>query len=304
MFAKRILNFYSIVIGIIFIISGAGKVIDTTGFSNLIYQYGFKYLMILSPLIVITEVLLGLLLILLINPKRYSFFSFILLIVFTLAFTYAHFKNGINDCGCFGTLQPSNIPPFITFIRNLILLIMSFIVWRKYPESNFRQHAKWKKYVIITLMSLAIFISGFTFKIPAFFQNNSGEHRYLNQHIINTEFSNYIQTEIGNSYLIFCFTYKCPHCWNSIGNLHQFIKSSTIDSVIVFGSGEPDDENYFHQNFHPDFAITDLPAETMSEIVDFVPTAFYVKNDTIKVIIQSELPSPVTFNEYYLPPLK
>ena len=82
MFEKRILNIYSVIIGIFFIISGIAKVIDTAAFSNLIYQYGFGYLMILSPLIIIAEILLGLFLILLINPKRNSLFSFILLMIF------------------------------------------------------------------------------------------------------------------------------------------------------------------------------------------------------------------------------
>jgi len=45
MFEKRILNIYSVIIGALFIISGIGKVIDTTAFSNLIFQYGLGYFM-------------------------------------------------------------------------------------------------------------------------------------------------------------------------------------------------------------------------------------------------------------------
>ena len=60
MFEKRILNIFSILVGALFIISGIGKVIDTAGFSNLILQYGLGYLMILSPIIVLFEILLGL----------------------------------------------------------------------------------------------------------------------------------------------------------------------------------------------------------------------------------------------------
>ena len=35
MFEKGILKVYSIIIGVLFIISGLGKVIDTSGFSNI-----------------------------------------------------------------------------------------------------------------------------------------------------------------------------------------------------------------------------------------------------------------------------
>lgn len=299
MFNKRILNAYSIIIGMIFIISGAGKVINTAGFSNLIYQYGLGYLMVLSPLIIITEILLGLFLILLINPKRYSLFSFVLLMIFTISFAFAYFKNGINNCGCFGTLQPSNIPPIFTFIRNFILLFMSFIVWIKYPKGEIVA-AKWKKHLVLLVICPSIFVSGFTFRMPSFLKDNSGKHKYQNQIIKNTELSKYIKTSPDSRYLIFCFTYNCPHCWNSIENLRQYEKINTVDSVFVFASGEISDKNYFIQNFHPNFNIKDLTPNEMSKLTDVFPTAFYVEYDTIKVIIQSVLPSPITFSKYYL----
>ncbi len=300
MFNQRILNVYSIIVGIIFIISGAGKVINTAGFSDLIYQYGFKYLMLMSPIIIITELVLGLFLILLINPKRYSIISFILLMIFTISFAYAYFKNGVNDCGCFGTLQSSNIPPFIIFIRNFILLFMLFIVWIKYPKKETDEVAKWKKLLVLVVICPAIFISGFTFRMPLFLMNNSGEQKYLNQSLKNTELSKYVEASPNRRYLIFCFGYKCPHCWNSIENLRQFIKSNTVDSVYAFASGEPNDKKFFIENFHPNFNIKDLQQDAMSQLSDVVPTAFYVEHDTIKVIIQGVLPSPITFNKYYL----
>jgi uncharacterized membrane protein YphA (DoxX/SURF4 family) len=67
MFERKILNIYSVVIGTFFLVSGLGKVIDTTGFAELIRQYGLGYLMVLSPVIVLVEILLGLCLFYLIN---------------------------------------------------------------------------------------------------------------------------------------------------------------------------------------------------------------------------------------------
>ncbi len=300
MFNKRVLNAFSIIIGIIFIVSGLGKVFNSVGFSNLIYRYGFEYFMILSPFIIIAEVLLGLFLILLINPKRYSMFSFLLLIIFTFFFAYAHFKNGVNDCGCFGTLQPANIPPFITFIRNFILLFMSFIVWIKYPKEEKDKMYAWKKYLVLAILCPAIFISGFTFQLPMFLTKNPGRQKYLNQNIMNTDLSKYIKTSPDKKYLLFYFTYTCPHCWNSIENLNQFEKSTTVDSVFAFAYGEKDDENFFIQNFHPNFSIRNLPLDELKKLVDVVPTAFYIEHDTIKIMLQSVLPSPITFTKYFL----
>ena len=298
MFEKRILNVYSVIIGIFFIISGIGKVFDTAAFGNLIYQYGLGYLMILSPLIAITEILIGLFLILLINPKRYSLFSFVLLIIFTISFAYAYFKHGVNDCGCFGSILHSDISPFFSFIRNFILLMMSLIVWLKYPKEEFK-HVKWKNYIILVVMSFSIFISGFTYKSPFFLRSKTEVHKFQNQNIKNTELSNYINTSKDSTYLIFCFTYTCSHCWNSIENLRQYQISNTVDRVVSLAAGKNSDKLFFEQNFHPAFNIKDLSIEKMAELTNAYPTAFYVEHDTVKVIIQSVLPSPITFNKQY-----
>lgn len=301
MFEKRILNIYSIIIGVLFIISGIGKVIDTAGFSTLIYQYGLGYLMILSPVIVVVEILLGLLLVLLINPKRYAMVSFYLVTIFTILFAYAHFKYGINNCGCFGTIQHSNLTPAFSFVRNFILIAMSLILWIKYPKGEEVEIAKWEKYLIVSVMSISIFTAGLTFRIPFFLRSRPETHKFQNQNIKNTELSKYIKTSPDSTYLIFCFSYTCPYCWNSIENLRQYKKTNTADSVMVFAIGEEKDKLVFDHNFRPDFTIKDLPAEEMKKLANVYPTAFYIVHDTIKVIIQSELPSPFVFKKsYYL----
>jgi uncharacterized membrane protein YphA (DoxX/SURF4 family) len=304
MFEKRILNIYSIIIGALFIISGIGKVIDTGGFSNLMFQYGLGFIMILSPLIVLFEILLGLFLILLINPKRYSMISFFLLILFTISFAYAHFKNGINDCGCFGTIQPTSLPPIFSFIRNFILIVMSFILWIKYPKEKI-EIAKWKKNFVLIVMCVSIFISGLTFKTPLLFINKTATPKFQNQNIKNTELSKYVKTSSESTYLVFCFSYTCSYCWNSIENLRSFRKTHAVDSLVVFAIGEPKDRLIFEQNFHPDFAIKDLSVEEMDKLTNAYPTAFYVEHDTVKVILQSELPSPFIFKKMFsLPDFK
>ena len=296
MFEKRILNIYVVLTGVLFIISGVGKVIDTYGFSNLIYQYGLGYLMILSPLIVLFEILLGLVLVLLINPKRYAMISFFLMIVFTVLFAYAHFKNGVTDCGCFGSVQHTSLPPVFSFIRNFILIGMLFIVWKKYPEEN-TPPAPWKRRFILTVMFISIFTAGFTFETPFFLRGKPVGHEFQNQNIRNVELSNYTKTSPDSTYLFFCFSYTCPYCLNSIENLRQYQKSNAVDRVVVFAVGETKDRLIFEQNFQPDFPINELSGQAMDKLTKAYPTAFYVERDTIKVIIQSELPSPFVFKK-------
>ncbi len=298
MFEKRTLNIYSITIGILFIISGLGKVIDTSGFSDLISQYGLGYLMILSPLIVVFEILLGLFLVLLVNPKFYAMVSFFLLTMFTMLFAFAHFKYGVNNCGCFGTIQHTNLPPVFSFIRNFILIAASIIVWIKYPKEK-TEITKWKKYPIFILMSISIFIAGFTFKTPYFFKDKSKINKFQNQNIKNTDLAKYVKTSPDSTYLIFCFSYGCPHCWNSIENLRQY-KITNTANIIALGVGEKNKKD-FNDNFKPDFAIKNISVNEMDKLTDVYPTSFYISHDTIKTIIISGLPSPFVFkNLYYL----
>jgi uncharacterized membrane protein YphA (DoxX/SURF4 family) len=294
MFEKGILKVYSIIIGVLFIISGLGKVIDTSGFSNLISQYGLGYLMVLSPVIVVFEILLGLFLVLLINPKFYAMISFGLLTIFTALFAFAHFKYGVNNCGCFGTVQHMNFPPIFSFIRNFILIGMSLIVWIKYPKEK-TDIINWKKYFIITIMSISIFTAGFTFKMPYFLKGKFEIHEFQGQNIKNTELSKYLTTSPDSTYLFFAFSYTCPYCWNSIENLRQYQKSGIVDRTVVFAIGAESDKNIFNQNFKPDFNIKDLSAVEMDKLTDSYPTAFYIEHDTVKFVLQSELPSPFIF---------
>lgn len=68
---------------------------------------------------------------------------------------------------------------------------------------------------------------------------------------------------------------------------------------MVFAIGKPKDKLIFEHNFHPDFVIKDLPKEAMNKLTTAYPIAFYVEHDTVKVIIQSELPSPFIFKKRY-----
>jgi uncharacterized membrane protein YphA (DoxX/SURF4 family) len=305
MFEKRILNFYSIIIGVLFIVSGLGKVINTSGFSNLIGQYGLGYLMILSPLIVLSEILIGLFLVLLINPKFCAMISFGLLTIFTALFAFAHFKYGVNNCGCFGTLYTTNLPPLFSFIRNFILIGMSFIVWIKYPKKKLNapiylkiKIPNWKKYLVLIVMSISIFTAGFTFKAPYFLSNRSKISKFQNQNIKNTELAKYIKTSPDSTYLIFCFSYTCPHCWNSIENLRQY-KITNTANIMALGALGTDEKNKddFNNAFKPNFTIKNISIGEMSKLTDVYPTSFYISHDTIKAIMKAELPSPFVFKK-------
>lgn len=294
MFDKRILNIFSILTGLLFFISGLGKVVDTENFSYLILEYGLGYLMVLSPLIVLIEIALGLHLILLVKAKQNAFYSFILLLLFTILYAYAYLVKGVTDCGCFGRITHAALPPALTFARNFLLMGMTLIIWLKYPKEKLTTPA-WKRICFISLMCLAIFTAGLSFRIPAFLRPSKQSHAFLNTPLSSTPLSSFLKPAADSTYLIFCFSYTCPHCWNSIENLRSYQSTQTVDSVILIGTGKPDDKAFFEDYYKHQLSIRHIEGEIMQSITPALPTAFYIVNDSVKAVFKSVLPSPYIF---------
>lgn len=152
---------------------------------------------------------------------------------------------------------------------------------------------------MLSVLCISLFIAGFTFSTPSFLIPRAGKHKFQNQLIKNTPLAKYIKTSPDSSYLLFCFSYTCSHCWNSIENFRNYKKEKTVDSIISLATGDSNDKHFFDKNFYPDFFVRDLHPEEMRELTDVFPTAFYIQHDSVKIIIPSELPSHVTFKKQY-----
>jgi uncharacterized membrane protein YphA (DoxX/SURF4 family) len=303
-FDKKTLNIFSVIIGLLFIVSGIGKAIDVVGFTALISQYGLALFAPLAPVIILFEILLGVSLLFLFNPERDGIISLGMLLIFTSLFAYAHFARNVNDCGCFGAIKNTNFPPLFSFIRNFILIGMSFMVWRYYPTSMGKTITpNWKKYAVVSIMVISLFVTGMTTKSSLLGQSinimspETPEMKMNQQDIKNTEFNKYVQTSKDSTYLIFCFSYTCPYCWNSIENLRSFIRNNTVDSVIIFTVGTDSDRLIFEDKFKQDFPVTILSSEAMDKLTTTYPTAYYVENDTIKIVAAGQLSSPFVFED-------
>lgn len=173
---------------------------------------------------------------------------------------------------------------------------MSLIVWITY-RPFITDPDILKKRIRLSVVSLSIFIAGFTFSTPFFISSDKEKNKFQNKNIKNTPFSKYIKTSPDSTYLLFCFSYTCSHCWNSIENFRKYKREKIVDNIISLAIGSDSDKAVFEKNFLPDFYIQNLSSMQMRELTDVFPTAFYVKNDSIKIVIMSELPSHVTFKK-------
>lgn len=295
---QKLLKIGGIVAGIIFLFSGIGKMLNTLNFAILIGNYGFHYLFFLSPVIVITEITIGLLLLFGYKLRKTAIIASILTLLFTIAFIYANQAKGVADCGCFGVIKPLNFTPTITILRNVFIILLLTLIIFKYKQVN-DNLKKWQLYISYFIIGISIFVAGFTFSPPSA-TNTPKQHPFYHKAIKDTELKNIIQAQKDSNYLIFYFSYDCAHCWNSIENLKPYLKKEVVDTLVLYANGSEEEKNIFNQSFNISYTITSLPKDSIIPFIYYYPTAFFIHNDSVKNIIEGVLPSANTYKKYYL----
>ena len=106
-----------LVLGVFFLASGVGKVVDVPAFMEVLKAYGLTggivpFLALSVPPL---EVLLGLALLTGHAGRGMGLLSAVLLMGFTAAFAVAYFGKGVTDCGCFGALDALKTRPVVSF---------------------------------------------------------------------------------------------------------------------------------------------------------------------------------------------
>jgi len=300
---KKLLYSGCVILGLVLVVTGLEKIVDTATFGNLIVQYGFKWAHPLAPLIALIQVGIGLCLILNIRPKIMALVASVLLVGFTLVFSYAYFVHGVTDCGCSEVLKAGTGILFF-YVRNTLLFGLALFVGLYYPESQEKINST-KNIILVGMLLPMTFVAGFSYKFPAFLQSNDS-HPLLNKHISKTPLSRHIQTVSDSSYLVFFHQHNCPHCWNSLGNLKEFKNSGRVNAVVSFAIVNPDlnDSNNSSENTElknaflkhlGDIETCTVVLDSVRSFIRAVPTSFYIKNDTIRSVVESILPHPFIF---------
>lgn len=159
-----------IVLSSVFILSGGMKAIDPVGVSIKIEEYLLSFGLsgiaehttLVSGLaygLCAVEFLLGAFLLTGIYRRLSSRLIFLMMLVMTLLTGYVAFTNSVVDCGCFGdAITLSNRE---TFIKNLILLPLSWLVMRYARRLHhlYTRRERWIPTVFATL-GIILFIHG------------------------------------------------------------------------------------------------------------------------------------------------
>lgn len=290
---KRI-EIYSFIAGAVFLISGFAKSIDSALFAQTITQYGFGDLWFMAPIIIIVELYLGLNLILNLNQRLMAAISTIFVVLLTGIFLYGWLAQDVTDCGCFGPIKVLSSSPWISLLRNAILLYLCIDVWINTPREPI--NTNWViNSTFILVLCLAAFMSGYTSR------TTSGTGASLKMistkpvALSENKLSDFIETSPDSTYLVFAFSYQCPHCFNSMENLKQYEEKGAVDKVIGLTIRNSRGRKFFEDYFNPQFTIKEYRPDSLLELTNQFPTIYYVRNDSIVEQMQGELPAALFF---------
>lgn len=278
---------FALISGAIFMLSGFMKAMDSGAFARLLGDYGIPYLEYTAPVIIVTEVLLGFLLITGIKQRIIATLSVIMLIIFTAGFAYGVLFRDVTDCGCFGDSGILGSTPRAVFIRNGILLAMLTFVAIKHKDTRISEKIlACTGASLIVAASVTAFMAGRTFRNIQ--GNRPGGTPVEPVAVADMALADFITVHPDSSYLVFAFSYSCPHCLNSIANLNNYVSGHAVDKVIGITAGTAEQERQFRQQFQPAFEIVNV--HTLKALTNDFPKTYYILRDSVVLDFAGELP--------------
>lgn len=128
-------KFSRIFVGLVFIFSGFVKGVDPLGTMYRIEDYFIAYgtewaipfALFLSVFLCTLEFTLGVVMVLNVRVKQFSWILFLMMIFFTLLTFYDALYNPVPDCGCFG--DAITLSNWGTFYKNIVLMFFTSVIF-------------------------------------------------------------------------------------------------------------------------------------------------------------------------------
>ena len=293
-YRKLFAKLFTVIIALTFIFSAYSKLVNTSEFAEIIYNYGFGRLNFLAPVIVIFELLLGLNLLFFIRVKQTLLITLITLILFTLIFSYGLFFKNIESCGCFGSFFSKLLDnPLALYIKNTILIALSFIAYKLSKNEKIKE-LNLKLIVISIITSFGIFFSGYTFK-PSQEVNSVSIDRFLNKTTAKVGLENFYKFSEDSTYIAVIFSYTCPHCLNTMANVNLFKESGYVDNIVYLPVGGGQAKIDFDKNYKIIGPRIDGASAGISRISGNYPTILFIKNNSVIFVNEGFIQAPLVF---------
>lgn len=266
---------------LLFILSGFLKALDSQSFFVLINSYGLHWAGYSAPVICGIEIILGLCLILNIKPVTTSLITGLVTILFTIAFTYAYFFKGVEDCGCMGSFKFFKIPPYISFIRNILIITGCFWIW-KFTNDKEPVISYWKKWTVCIIGGLSLCLSGYSLSANIISKNDVhiGDQVNINAlHLFDDKISKGICC-------VFLFNADCNHCWNvteNVKSIKNIPKLQNVIGIVLHG-----DTTEYMKEMKPNFPVYKYPTNELTDIFGEVPVLLLLKDGKVEMIFNLE----------------
>jgi uncharacterized membrane protein YphA (DoxX/SURF4 family) len=121
---------FRLLLGLLFIFTGASKLIDLSNFQTIIANYKIipnQILALFSYSIVATELWTGLFLTIGLYTKASSQLALIMILLFSIAIAYGIVNDINTSCGCFASLVESKVG-ISALARNLLIALISLYI--------------------------------------------------------------------------------------------------------------------------------------------------------------------------------
>lgn len=269
-------SIFRFIVGLVFLLSGLLKAIDSAAFANLMSQYGFSWLGFGAPIIILIEILLGILLVFGFYSKQITWSSIAFLFVVSLVYLYGVIFKGITDCGCFGPLTWLNSKPWLTFARNSVLLALLVPSLLKAEDSS---SPTIPSVIFMAVIAVVVmFMCGFSMHGAKCLQK---EKTFQPIPLAESRLASLVTCSSDSTYLVFAFSYTCPYCQNSIGNVNQYTQMHAVDKVIGLALEDLIAQARFERLFDVNFEIRHLSRFEMSRLSATLPVTFMIRHDSI-----------------------
>ena len=276
---QRICAILRFVVGLIFMLSGLLKAIDTAAFANLMSDYGPVWLGVGAPLVIAIEIFLGVLLIFNLKPRWIATATTVFIVGVSAIYLYGVLFRGITDCGCFGPLTWLNSKPWLTFTRNAVLVALLI------PSLIKPQEGEKLTMPIVCCMAgvgvVLMFMCGYSFRGARCMIKESYDTEYHAKPVSESVLSKYYTFHPDSNYFVFAFSYGCPYCQNSVANVNQYVTMGMVDKVVGLAVEDPKGRERFNRIFDVDFEIHEISELQMVRLTNTLPTVFRIRHDSI-----------------------
>lgn len=283
---------FSLFMGAIFIVSGVSKLMNVQNFIGYITSLRiFDKFFFIGFLIPPFEIALGFFFILFLFSRKTALASIISLLIFTFVYLFGFFTSGLTDCGCFGSLALSKMPPALIVVRNAIFLILSGYIFFKPVPKPARQNKHWPYYSVGLIVTIALVLSGISSLKPFIHQSNN----FVGQKVSETPFGQYVHTSPDSTYIIYAYHTTCPYCLNTVENIKAYVRTHTVDRVIGLTIGSQKDFNNFVEVAQPNFSSRIIPKGDFEKFAPSVPRVFFVKKNVITDVLYFPVTGPYVY---------